>query len=412
MTKGETECSEAIRAASMEAKEPNLNVKDTLRKIGAAFLSTREVSSQECVYRCFPELWLRKPSHALFFINTELSEKRICTRKSNQQISELEDDSTDIHNSNIIEKYSDRPSSTYLGNKFAEVDRLCLAEFASYYYKCYVPFDDEKNDNQPIVLTDQILEDQQPTHGRLPVKIPVMSKKETMTCRKVKAVLRFHTPNETTEPEKYCHHLLMLYFPWRKESDLIGPEGTYAPRLHDAYVRQTVNMKQIVFEPYAEAVDEALEYICNNPQCELFGETFDAFAEQENSYLHNELPNNNPENLHEHDTADKILPSLSTIPDNRQGTIPIVSTFRQSEIEDTELGVLVRSLNPRQRYAYHILLNWCHQTVKRLNSEKLTSVDTVYLFITGGAGAGKNHLIKIIYHTATKTYLHQLELQL
>ena len=56
MTKGETECSEAIRVASMEAKELNLNVKDTLRKIGAAFLSTREVSSQECVYRCLPEL--------------------------------------------------------------------------------------------------------------------------------------------------------------------------------------------------------------------------------------------------------------------------------------------------------------------------------------------------------------------
>ena len=80
-----------------------------------------------------------------------------------------------------------------------------------------------------------------------------------MTCRKVKAVLRFHTPNKTTEPGKYCHHLLMLYFPWRKESDLIGPEGTYASRLDDAYVRQTVNMNQIVFEPYAEAVDEALE---------------------------------------------------------------------------------------------------------------------------------------------------------
>ncbi len=38
------------------AKEANLNVRDGLRKIGAAFLSTREVSAQECVYRCMSEL--------------------------------------------------------------------------------------------------------------------------------------------------------------------------------------------------------------------------------------------------------------------------------------------------------------------------------------------------------------------
>ena len=65
-TKDETECSQAIMNAAKEAKESNLNVKDGLRKIGAAFLSSREVSSQESVYRCMPELWLRKIFPKLF----------------------------------------------------------------------------------------------------------------------------------------------------------------------------------------------------------------------------------------------------------------------------------------------------------------------------------------------------------
>ena len=59
-TKDETECSQAIMNVAKEAKKENLSVRDSLKRIGAAFLSTREVSSQECVYRCMPELWLPK----------------------------------------------------------------------------------------------------------------------------------------------------------------------------------------------------------------------------------------------------------------------------------------------------------------------------------------------------------------
>ena len=55
-TKDETECSQAIANAVKEAKDSNLSTRDSLRKVGAAFLSSREVSVQECVYRCMPEL--------------------------------------------------------------------------------------------------------------------------------------------------------------------------------------------------------------------------------------------------------------------------------------------------------------------------------------------------------------------
>ena len=46
MWKGETQCSEAIRAAAKEAKKENLDLKQSLKKISAAFLSSREVSSR------------------------------------------------------------------------------------------------------------------------------------------------------------------------------------------------------------------------------------------------------------------------------------------------------------------------------------------------------------------------------
>ena len=74
-TKDETECSQAIAKAAKEAKASNMNIRDGLNKIGAAFLSTGEVSSQECVYRSMPELWLRKILPKIVFFSTDFPEK-------------------------------------------------------------------------------------------------------------------------------------------------------------------------------------------------------------------------------------------------------------------------------------------------------------------------------------------------
>ena len=123
----------------------------------------------------------------------------------------MDDDSTDIFNSNIIERYCDRPDINFMNGMHSQVDQLCLAEFAADYYKQYHMKEDQVNDNQQEVLSDDVLENHHNSNLMLPKKIRLMSSKETMKCRKVKAVIRFHTPNKATEPEKYFHHLLMFH---------------------------------------------------------------------------------------------------------------------------------------------------------------------------------------------------------
>lgn len=90
------ECSQAIADAAKEAKDSNLSTRDSLRKVGAASLSSREVSAQECVYRCMPEIWLRKFFPQVVYVNTDLPEKRIRAAKTQQELDELEDDSTHL----------------------------------------------------------------------------------------------------------------------------------------------------------------------------------------------------------------------------------------------------------------------------------------------------------------------------
>ena len=92
-TKDETECSQAIANAAKEAKSTNMNIRDGLKKkTGAACLSTREVSSQECVYRCMPELWLRKIFPKTVFVSTDLPEKRVRVTKTQNELDELDDE--------------------------------------------------------------------------------------------------------------------------------------------------------------------------------------------------------------------------------------------------------------------------------------------------------------------------------
>ena len=103
--------------AAKVAKQANLDVRDGLRIIGAAFLSTHEVSAREGIYRYMPELWLRKIFPKTLFVSMDFAEKPIRFVKSQQELDELDDDSTDIFKSNIIVRYSDR--KTFLSLIFA-----------------------------------------------------------------------------------------------------------------------------------------------------------------------------------------------------------------------------------------------------------------------------------------------------
>ena len=76
----------------------------------------------------------------------------------------------------MIDRYTDRP---YVDN----VNNLCLAKFAAYYYKvskCDSEYEDPANDNQPQVLADDVAESLHKEDTSLPQKINLISSKEVM----------------------------------------------------------------------------------------------------------------------------------------------------------------------------------------------------------------------------------------
>ena len=390
-SKDETECSQAIKNATKEAKANNLNVKEGLKKVGAAFLSCREVSAHECVYRCMPELWLRKTFPGIVFVNTGLPQERLRVAKCQEELEALDEDSTDIFKSNIIERYSDRPTA---------LRQLCLAEFAAYYYKDYKAYPDDDNDVQPVVLSDELVESHHIENSDLilPPKIKLVNRNEVMKCRKVKAVIRFHTPNRTKEPEKFYHHLLMLYLPWRKETELAGSDQSFAAKYFESSVKTVVDSNRKKFEPNAEAISVALQAFSENPVRHVF--SYDALNDQENDDFTSQVRDSEDDDQFDQHSDEQLL----TVAESCETSNRIACYNQPTAITDESLRESVRSLNEKQRFTYDFVLRWCRNMVKNINCLAKKKVEPLHIFITGGAGSGKSHLIRTIYHTAVNTF--------
>ena len=176
----------------------------------------------------------------------------------------------------------------------------------------------------------------------------------------------------------------------------------YASKFHEPEVQAIVDLNRAKFEPDAEAMAEALEFLRTNNLGSLH--SFDSLNDQQNEDMRSEWEDNSPldesfnQQLPEH-LAQTVNPVQSCQP-----CAGVVSHNQPSDISDDVLCESVRSLNRQQRCAYDTVLTWCRTNVMNMNSLQPNQTEPLYLFITGGAGTGKSHTIKEIFHTAVKTF--------
>ena len=232
-SKSEDETSEAMKQAAKEAFKSNKTNIEQMRSVARVYATKRQCSVQEAVYILMPELWLRKTFPGVIFANSNLPENRFRICRSKEEIDELPEDSADIFKRNMIDRYIDGPTSTFLNGRYSILDGFCYAEFVAHYYLLPKNSNDSVNDNQPTVLQELILEVNH-TACNYPGTIPLMNSKEKLKCRQVKAVLRYHVPNHHKFPKKYAHHLLFMFYPFRNEQRLISDNsGTYSEKLQE-----------------------------------------------------------------------------------------------------------------------------------------------------------------------------------
>ena len=154
----------------------------------------------------------------MYYVNTNLPEERIQVLLSEKEFSELPDDSPNIFKKSNIYRYAERPSASFFNGKYSALNNFSYAEFLAYYTL------ENKSSNsceyQPDELDDSLIEKNhdEPSY---PKQIKLMISGETMRCRKVRRILQYRVSNKILHPEKFAHHVLLLFYPFRDERVVI-----------------------------------------------------------------------------------------------------------------------------------------------------------------------------------------------
>ena len=135
---------------------------------------------------------------------------------------------------------------------------------------------------------------------------------ETMQCRKVRHILRYHVSNKLLAAEEFAHHVLLLFFLFRDVKELLsGFPPLYQNKLRKQEVQALINMNKIKLQPNGDLVDQVF--------CQ-FSEK--SFTNQDSQSLteNDEAPG--AEYPNENDSEDKKTNRTSAIPNLMPKILP------------------------------------------------------------------------------------------
>ena len=192
ITKIDAGLSKLLRETSNDILAGNMDLKHRLRILGNTYVNGNVLTSQEAVYHLL-SIPLTSSSRKCIYINTLRIDERYRMMKSKTDLEKLDENSLDIYNENIYDKYSKR-------NK--ESSHLCLAEFATKINirKKKLNIDNDNDDN-------------------------IIDEENDETQRQRTKILRSRRYRIEDDKHNYYRENVLLFVPWRNELNEIESQN-------------------------------------------------------------------------------------------------------------------------------------------------------------------------------------------
>ncbi|XP_002733238.1 uncharacterized protein LOC100378309, partial [Saccoglossus kowalevskii] len=382
ISKAEKEMGLLLDHAQREASEEgNVDAKLAMKKLGGVYLNNRELGAQEAVYRVC-NLKLKEGSRKVQFIPTgenpvkmslplEILQNKCKTGNLNNE---------DIWMTSMVDRYRNRP----IEERF---DIMCLATFVSEYR----------------VLSNSEVSNMGNARNRV-IKLNNGLGYVLRRTRTEPAVIRYARFSLTKHPEKYYQSILQLFLPYRTDFQL-KPESFKS--FEEFYqtgavkcgcsaletVKVIVDRNKAMFEREADVIDAAERLLEKHPSLEDAWAQIHPESELERLECLGKAKDNSESDEEE---------SVECIPDLLEKDKNVCSTevYHHCGISRDEAKILLRSLNDRQCDIFYTVRKWCLSKCNGIH------VEPFHMFLSGGAGTGKSHLIKAIYYEASRILAH------
>lgn len=383
LTKSQRGMSELLRNATEEAKIGDSDIRQQMKTVGNKFLNAVEISAQEAVYVCL-QLHMKKSSRHVTFVNTSPPEQRVTLLKPRHLLDAMHEEDEEIECGNLLTRYAQRPGS---------MDSVTLAEFASYFVETrqkYTPRSNKIAQRSHDSLlpesnnceNDDALENKEEDTENMPRTSNDQPEIASKCYRKRKRghIIRPVHFNPDVDLELYYRELIMLYYPWKNEDNLMGSCSSYDDRFVE--LEEHINLHRKQFEPFAKEVDEAERVLAADPDLEDNWDELAPCAEHENRKDKQKVVTNTDTGIEDYNIAGDLGLPIAVSEDD-------IHDF--NEMPDQQYREHMRRLNNEQ-------LQFVCDTVHHIK----TSSEPLYRFLSGGAGVGKSFVIQALYQTVLK----------
>lgn len=354
-----------------------------MKTVGNKFLNAVEISAQEAVYVCL-QLHMKKSSRHVTFVNTSPPEQRVTLLKPRHLLDAMHEEDEEIECGNLLTRYAQRPGS---------MDSVTLAEFASYFVETrqkYTPRSNKIAQRSHDSLlpesnnceNDDALENKEEDTENMPRTSNDQPEIASKCYRKRKHghIIRPVHFNPDVDLELYYRELIMLYYPWKNEDNLMGSCSSYEDRFVE--LEEHINLHRKQFEPFAKEVDEAERVLAADPDLEDNWDELAPCAEHENRKDKQKVVTNTDTGIEDYNIAGDLGLPIAVSEDD-------IHDF--NEMPDQQYREHMRRLNNEQ-------LQFVCDTVHHIK----TSSEPLYRFLSGGAGVGKSFVIQALYQTVLK----------